>query len=78
MTDRSSSQLTFQRVTSGAQLFLNNGTVWRLGLKDAERPSRWTPGDPVSITEDGGHDYAHLITNLANGDAVRVIRSREI
>lgn len=70
--------LTFIRFTSGAQLHLSDGSVWRVGLKFTQIPLGWSSGDPITVGRKSGLGHDHLVTHTASGETVPVVRSRDL
>ncbi|MHB8286208.1 MAG: hypothetical protein ACYDD1_16245 [Caulobacteraceae bacterium] len=57
------SDLTFVRVTHGAQLHLSDGSVWRIGRKFVAIPFSWGAGDPVTLGPKSGIGFDQVVTH---------------
>lgn len=43
--------LTFEGMNSGAQIFLSDGSVWRVGLAHTTTARAWMRGDRIQVSD---------------------------
>ena len=71
-------QLQIERVTEGAQMYLSDGSVCRVGLAYLATARGWKAGDPVEIVTEGHMTHDKTITNLRTGESIRAMRSSSL
>lgn len=67
----------FVRVDEGARVFLDDGTIWRVGLNYVDLASGWRHGDPIEVFKDPTPRLTHpfRLFNGANGETIKVMES---
>ena len=68
--------LKFDRVETGARLFLDDGSSWRVGLNYIRMAQNWLQGEQIEVYEDRtlGLTHPFRLTNRATGETINVIK----
>ena len=67
-----------ERFNAGNQLYLNDGTVWRIAPGDAPLVNQWTEGDEIDVCLQENPIWSHLIQNVNRKAVASAVPSSDL
>ncbi len=67
--------LTFERINSGGQVFLSDGSVWRVATKSVETSRSWMRGERIQVSDSQSPTHPKLLINEGRSECVLVVPS---
>ncbi len=67
--------VTFERINNGGQVFLSDGTVWRVATKFFETSRSWKQGERIRVSGSQSPTHPNLLINEDRSELALVVLS---